>query len=283
MPTILDTLKKGTVWLEKRGISEPRLNMEHLVAHALDCDRMQIYVDFDRPLGEAELAPLREFTKRRASGEPLQHILGSVEFCGLDFLCDSRALIPRPETEELAAKIAELDLPDEAALLDMGCGSGVLGLSVFHLLAEKNPTLVLADISGDALALSRENAEKLEIDQERISFVESDLFSAIDGHFDLIAANLPYIPESDRESLSPEVLQDPHQALFGGVEGTEMMKDLLSNARNYMNPGATLAMEFGIGQANELKSHAKTCGFDEISIVSDLDGVERFLFIVKTP
>ncbi len=280
MATILDTLKKGTIWLEKRGISEARLNMEHLIAHSLDCERVQLYVDFDRPLSEAELDVLRDFIKRRATGEPLQHILGTVEFCGLEFICDKRALIPRPETEELAFKLAELDLPENLRILDVGCGSGVLGLSLSHLLAEKNPSTVLTDLSPDALSLAQANAEKLELDD--VSFIESDLFAAINGSFDLITANLPYIPDSEKPDLSAEVHQDPDTALFGGPVGTEIMERFLSGARAYMNAGATLAIEFGIGQANALKTHAGTCGYSDIKIISDLSDIERFLFATQT-
>lgn len=280
MATILDTLKKGTIWLEKQGISEARLNMEHLIAHSLDCERVQLYVDFDRPLSEAELDILRDFTKRRATGEPLQHIIGTVEFCGLEFLCDSRALIPRPETEELATKLIELDLPENLRILDVGCGSGVLGLSLSHLLTEKNPSVVLTDLSPDALSLAQANATKLEL--ENITFIESDLFAAIDGTFDLIAANLPYIPDGDKPGLSPEVQQDPDTALFGGPVGTEIMNRFLTDARTYMNAGATLAIEYGIGQGNDLKSHAEACGYQEITIISDINDIERFLFATQT-
>ncbi len=280
MATILDTLKKGTIWLEKQGISEARLNMEHLIAHSLDCERVQLYVDFDRPLSEAELDILRDFTKRRATGEPLQHIVGTVEFCGLEFLCDSRALIPRPETEELATKLAELDLPENLRILDVGCGSGVLGLSLSHLLAEKNPSAVLTDLSPDALSLAQANATKLEL--ENITFIESDLFAAIDGTFDLIVANLPYIPDGDKPGLSPEVQQDPDAALFGGPVGTEIMNRFLTDARTYMNAGATLAIEYGIGQANDLKSYAEACGYQDITIISDINDIERFLFATQT-
>ncbi len=282
MATILDTLKKGTLWLEKRGITEARLNMEHLIAHSLECERVQLYVDFDRPLSESELDVLRDFTKRRATGEPLQHILGTVEFCELEFICDKRALIPRPETEELAAKIAKLDLPENPHILDVGCGSGVLGLSLFHLLTEKNPTVVLSDISQDALDLAQANAEKLDLDSEKITFTQSDLFTHIEGTFDIIAANLPYIPDGDRSSLSAEVQQDPDTALFGGPVGTEVIKRFLSAAPTRLTPGATIAIEFGIGQGNELKAHAEACGYSNVTVIADISDIERFLFATQT-
>ena len=131
MSTVLETIDKGTLYLEKRGIADARRNMQLLVAHQLQCSRMQLYVQFDRPLDEATLQPLREALKRRSEGVPIQHLLGQVEFHRRQFKTDARALIPRPETEELAELVLALDAPHEdQAILDMGCGSGVLGLTL---------------------------------------------------------------------------------------------------------------------------------------------------------
>src|SRR5436190_22302012 len=134
MKTVLETIRSGTPWLEKAGVENARLNMEHLLAKVLGCRRMQLYMDFDRPLSEDQLAPLRELLKRRGKREPLQHLLGTVEFMGREFKCDARALIPRPETEELVEKtLAEWKSANgetpPADILDMGTGSGIIGLS----------------------------------------------------------------------------------------------------------------------------------------------------------
>src|SRR5262245_51040608 len=160
MKTVLETIRSGAPWLEKAGVENARLNMEHLLAKVLGCRRMQLYMDFDRPLGEDQLAPLRELLKRRGKREPLQHLLGSVEFMGHEFKCDARALIPRPETEELVEKILTEwktggDAPP-AEILDMGTGSGIIGLSL--ALAFPDTKAVLADVSPEALGLARENA-----------------------------------------------------------------------------------------------------------------------------
>ena len=275
MATILDTLKKGTEYLQKYQVDEARLNMEHLIAHVLKVDRMQLYLDFDRPLDEVELVSLRDLTKRRSRGEPLQHLLGTVEFFDNEFKTDARALIPRPETEELTSILAGKNWPDGVSILDMGCGSGVIGLSLAAALTEKSPSLLLADVSPDALALAWENSDLL---GTSATFVESDLFSAVDGQFDLIVANLPYIPNAEETNLSREVQRDPSLALYGGELGTEVIERFLEKAPDFLKPSGAIALEFGIGQASQLRLIAGKAGFSDVEIRSDLSGIERFLF-----
>jgi len=281
MATILDTLKKGTEYLQKHEVEEARLNMEWLIAHVMKVGRMQLYIDFDRDIPESQLETLRDLTKRRGRGEPLQHLLGTVEFCDLDFKTDGRALIPRPETEDLTRRLLTREWPRDAALLDLGCGSGVIGLSLAHGLMGKGVSVTLADISPEALSLAQENAIVLPEGSE-VRFVESDLFSAIGGTYDLIAANLPYIPDADETELSREVRRDPALALFGGPLGTEIMERFLRESGAYLNPGGLLAMEFGIGQAETLRPLAEGLGYDPVEIQSDLGGIERFLFATKS-
>ncbi len=280
MATILDTLKKGTEYLEKYGVEDPRLNMEHLIAHVLKVNRMQLYVDFDKALPEPALVTLRELTKRRSKGEPLQHLLGSVEFCELEFLVDGRALIPRPETEELVHLLLQKDWPENVRILDLGCGSGVIGLSLAHHLLEKGAHVTLADISADALALAGENAASLGI--TNIDFVESDLFSSIDSQFDLIVANLPYIPNSEQTELSREVQRDPALALYGGDLGTEIITRFLHEVSDRLSPNGQIALEYGIDQHDILKKQAEDLAFEPVTISKDLNGIERFLFATKT-
>lgn len=281
MATILDTLKKGAEYLQKHEVEEARLNMEWLIAHVLKVGRMQLYIDFDRDIPEAQLETLRDLTKRRGRGEPLQHLLGTVEFCDLDFKSDSRALIPRPETEDLTRKLLAREWPTGAAILDLGCGSGVIGLSLAHGLMGKAVSVTLADLSPEALTLAEENAIVLPEGSE-VRFVESNLFSAIDGTYDLVAANLPYIPDADETELSREVRRDPALALYGGPLGTEIMERFLRESSAYLNPGGLIAMEFGIGQAEILRLLAEDLGYDPVEIQSDLGGIERFLFATKS-
>lgn len=281
MATILDTLKKGTEYLQKHEVEEARLNMEWLIAHVLKVGRMQLYIDFDRDIPESALESLRDLTKRRGRGEPLQHLLGTVEFCDLDFKTDGRALIPRPETEDLTRRLLAREWPRDAAILDLGCGSGVIGLSLAHGLMGKGVSVTLADVSPEALSLAKENAIVLPEGSE-VRFVESDLFSAIEGTYDLIAANLPYIPDADETELSREVRRDPALALYGGPLGTEIMDRFLRESAAYLNPGGLIAMEFGIGQAETLRLLAEDLGYDPVEIQSDMGGIERFLFATKS-
>jgi release factor glutamine methyltransferase len=272
MSTVLETIEGGTRYLEKRGIEDARRNMQHLVAHSLGCTRMALYLQFDRPLTEPELAPLRDLLKKRGEGIPLQHLLGTVPFLRRDFKTDARALIPRPETEELAELILRQNLPESLTALDMGCGSGVLGLT----LAAERPhwQLTLADVSPDALALTRENLNALNI--SNANPVESDLFANLPATSDLIVANLPYVPESDRPTLSREVLHDPALALFSGPDGLDLLRRFIPQAFTHLNPGGLLALEIGHDQSTTVTTLLHQAGFTQIQTHPDLSGIPRF-------
>jgi release factor glutamine methyltransferase len=274
MTTVLEILDKGTAYLAKKGIDDARRNMQMLVAHQLDCTRMDLYLRFDQPLEEDQLAPLRHLLKRRGDGVPLQHLLGSVTFHRRDFRTDARALIPRPETEELVEWLLKnVNLPENPHILDMGCGSGVLGLTLAADLPGSQVTL--ADLSPDALDLARENAALLEI--PNATFVESDLFSALAGQlFDLIVANLPYVPEIDRPTLSKEVAHDPALALFGGPDGLDVIRRFVPAAKNHLAPGGWLALEIGIDQSDEVESLLRAASLTDVLTLKDLSGIPRF-------
>lgn len=274
MKSVLETINGGAEYLAKRGVGEARRNMEHLLAQRLGCTRMALYTQFDRPLEEEILAPLREALKKRGEGIPLQHLLGTVGFHGRDFLCDGRALIPRPETEELAEMILARLPADPLQILDMGCGSGVIGLT---LAAERPDSHVtLADISEDALTLAGENARKLGI--ANITLVRSDLFSGIRGGFDLIAANLPYVPDGEAAEMARELRHDPALALFSGADGLDLLRRFVPESFGFLKPGGLLALEIGHDQASQLLSGLESCGFAETEIRRDLSGIARFPF-----
>lgn len=279
MTTVLETIEKGTAYLEKRGIEDARRNMQMLVAHGLGCGRMDLYVQFDRPLEEPVLAPLREMLKKRGEGVPLQHLLGTVGFHRREFKTDARALIPRPETEELAEWILSWELPATQRILDMGCGSGVLGLT----LAAERPhwQITLADISPDALELAQENAGSLAI--SNATFILSDLFCQLSGPFDVIVANLPYVPESERDTLTREVLHDPALALFGGDDGLDIIRRFAPDAFSHLAPGGWVALEIGHDQASQVEKILQTAGFTGIETKSDLSGIPRFPRARKAP
>jgi release factor glutamine methyltransferase len=253
MKSVLETINGGASYLEKRGIEDARRNMEHLLAKVLQCSRMQLYTQFDRPLEEVVLAPLRELLKKRGEGIPLQHILGEVAFHGRDFICDGRGLIPRPETEELVEMILK-QLPDEnLQILDVGCGSGVIGLS---LAAEKPASHGLSNVE-----ISR-----------------SDLFDQVRGSFDLIVANLPYVPESEARTMTRELSHDPTLALFSGADGMDLLRRFIPAAYGFLKPGGWLALEIGYDQASQVRLCLEESGFAEIEIKKDLSGIARFPF-----
>jgi release factor glutamine methyltransferase len=273
--TVLGVLQATTAYFKKRGVENPRLNAEHLLAHALGRTRMELYLEFERTLGEAELAPLRKLVQRRGEGEPLQHLLGTVEFCGDTFLCDNRALVPRPETEHLVELVESRIENPKSKIVDVGTGSGVIALS----LAKKFPEaqIFAVDVSEDALALTRENAIRLGL-SGRVQLRKSNLLENLNERFDLIVANLPYIATQDRDTLSREVLHDPEVALFAGARGDELVRELIDQAPGRLRPGGLLALEIGLDQSEALLSALAEKNYRDIYPKNDYSGVIRFLF-----
>lgn len=274
MKSLLEILKSGTDYLAKRGVEDPRLNMEHLLAHALGCRRLDLYLRFNETLREEELAPLRGLLKRRGEGEPLQHLLGTVEFHGSEFVADARALVPRPETERLVEILVNGPLRQHvpSRVLDMGTGSGCIGLSLAKAWPQAEVTL--ADVSEDALELARLNAERLGL---RARFLRSDLFDRITGAFDLIVANLPYIPRTEIAALSREVRRDPPAALDGGESGLELIERFLRECPPHLAQGGSIALELHHDQAPRVAGLLRQAGFSGIRTEPDLAGIGRFV------
>jgi release factor glutamine methyltransferase len=274
--TVLEILQSTTGYFQKRNIESPRLNAEHLLAHVLGRKRIDLYLEFERRLPESELTPLRELVKRRGSGEPLQHLLGTVEFCGRIFRCDKRALVPRPETEQLVELLVSRFKSEieDSRMVDIGTGSGVIALT----LAAEFPKaqIVGTDISKDALMLARENAERLGL-ADRVRFLQSNLLEGVLPAVDLIVANLPYVSTEDRQNLSREVLHDPEVALFAGARGDELVRQLIAQAPSWLRPGGMLAMEIGIGQSETLAAALAEKNYRDIWTEKDYSGVIRFL------
>jgi release factor glutamine methyltransferase len=280
--TLLEVLQASTEYFRKRNIESARLNAEHLLAHVIGRKRIELYLEFDRSLTEPELAPLRELVRRRGEGEPLQYLLGTVEFCGQVFGCDKRAMVPRPETEELVELvIAECrnrqsgsDGNADLRIVDVGTGSGVIALS----LAAKLPRarVYAVDTSQDALALARENAVRLGL-AERVEFRQGDLLGDFSERFDVIVANLPYIAMSDRNSLSREVQHDPDSALFGGERGDEIIQRLIDRAPDRLVAGGLLAMEIGETQTDHIFEALTQKKYKDTAAKNDYSGRARFI------
>jgi release factor glutamine methyltransferase len=271
---LLEVLRGTERYLADRGVENPRLNAEHLLAHALGLKRMELYLQFDRPLTEAERAPLRDLVKRRGAREPLQHVLGSAEFHGRTFACDKRALVPRPETEQLVELVLELAKAHAApTLLDIGTGSGVIALTL--ALEIPSASIHATDLSPDAVALSAENAARHAL-TDRVTFHQADLLPPGDTKFDLIIANLPYIPADEIAALSPEVRHDPHAALDGGPDGLDLIRRLIDTAPDRLAPRGALLLEIGAGQADAVNALLSARKFRDISVRPDYQNIPRF-------
>lgn len=272
--TVLEVLNAATSYLQKQGVESPRLNAEHLLAHTLGMSRrMDLYLSFDRPLGEKERAPLRELVKRRSEGVPLQHLMGIVDFLGHEFLCDARGLIPRPETEELVGLLMKT-APEARSFLDVGTGSGVIALSL--ALARPEARVVACDLSPQALALAGENRARHGL-ESRVELIRSDLLGGVEGVFDAIVANLPYIPTAEIPCLAREVLHDPASALDGGDDGLRLIERLLDELPKNLGPGGLLALEIGHDQSEKVLSMLKERGFGDSVAHSDHQGRQRFI------
>ena len=273
--TVLEVLQETTAYFKKHNVESPRLNAEYLLAHVLGRKRIDLYLEFERVLTESELPLLRELVKSRGEGKPLQHLLGTVEFCGHVFLCDKRAMVPRPETEELVEFLKSEIRNPKSEILDVGTGSGVIALS---LAAKFTDAEILAvDISDDALALAQENAARLSL-AGRVRFLKSNLLENVEGTFDLIIGNLPYVSTQARDTLSREVLHDPADAVFAGTRGDELVRELIAQAPLRLRPGGMLALEIGIGQSDALLSALAEKNYRDISSKRDYSGATRFLF-----
>lgn len=278
--TTLDFLNLATEFFRSRGVENPRLNAELLLCGVLELRRIDLYVQFDRPLSSNEVDRYREFLRRRGSGEPVQYILGKTEFFGREFTVSSAVLIPRPETEVLVEEaLKRIHKVEQPHLLDIGTGSGVIAVTI---AAERDDARVVAtDISGDALAIARQNAAKLGV-ADRIEFRQGSMYGALspdDAPFDAIVANPPYIRDDERETLQTEVVDhEPETALFAGPDGLNVIRPLIHSASEYLTPRGFCALEIGNGQADAICAlWVKTAPKWAVSVAKDLAGIDRIV------
>jgi len=246
--TPLRVLDWTTRRFETAGVDSPRLAAQVLLAHALGCDRIGLYVQFDKPLGPEELARYRELVRRRLAGEPVAYLVGSQEFWSIELTVDPRVLIPRRDSETLV-ELVLAEIPDRSAALrlaDVGTGSGALVLALLRELPAARA--VATDLHAGALALAAANAARLAV-EERLELREGDLLSPLgDESFDVLVANLPYVPSGDIDRLSPEVRHEPRAALDGGVDGLDLIRRLVAGCARHIAPGGLVALEHGFDQ-----------------------------------
>lgn len=283
--TVLEAIQKSREYLEKKGVEAARLESELLLGHVLKLPRLQLYLKFERVLTEAETVQLRELVRRRGSREPLQHILGSACFCGLDLEVSRHVLVPRPETEQLAEHGWKFlnALGRGGAFLDLGAGSGCISIALCHFAREARGVAV--DASPDALAVALRNARKVGV-ADRIQFLESDGFGRIapETRFDLVISNPPYIPTADIAGLQEEVRDhDPRIALDGGSDGLDFYRLLAARGRLHLAPGGKLMCEFGDGQELAIPPLLEANGWQVEAIEKDFSGRPRFIIASSRP
>ena len=294
--TVLEILNRTKVFFEKKGIPDARLDAEYIISYGLKMkNRMDLYLNFEKPLTPAELDVLRTMVARRATREPLQHIIGDTSFRGFIIKCDRRALIPRPETESLVDMAADcLKGIEKPFIVEIGTATGAISIACAKEIA--GAKVLATDVSEDAIALARTNAEANGLagnpDAESaasstdstasassassanaastLTFAQGDLLNAItadvianvagdaSAKIDCLIANLPYIPDSEKDKLQPEVAKyDPALALFGGADGLDLVPKLLQQTEGKLKPGASILLEIGSEQGEMLKAEAE--------------------------
>ncbi len=280
--TIKKTIEWGTGYFAKQGIESPRLTIEYLLADLLKKKRIELYVAFERSLNPEELAQLKERIQRRAKREPLQYILGEVDFFDSVFKVSPAVLIPRPETELLVERLVQLiqkDFVEKASIsiLDLGTGSGAIGLSLAKAFFQAQLTAV--DLSEKALAVARENAAALAL-TDRTRFLCGSWFEPLesDAKFDLIVSNPPYVSEKEFEQLQEEVkCFEPKEALVAGPSGLEMVEAIIPKAGSYLKERGILAFEVGLGQAEKVKTLMEEQNFKNVEVIPDLNKIDRIV------
>ena len=278
--TVLEVIQRSAEFLAQKGVDSPRLQIELMLAHTLKLPRLQLYLNFQRDLAEPELAAVREMVKRRGQREPLQHVLGSTSFCGLEIVCSRAALVPRPETELLAERgwrFLSSVTPPPATALDFGTGTGCVALA----LAQGAPGAEIhgLEVSATALELAKQNAERNRLGG-RIHFHAGDGFQALPPGltFHLIISNPPYIPSAEIETLQPEVRDyDPRSALDGGPDGLDFYRRFADQAGPFLKSGGRLMLEFGDEQETALKNLFESQKWIVEEIVADYSARPRIL------
>jgi release factor glutamine methyltransferase len=281
MHSLLEIIKRSTEFLAGKGVESPRLSAEILIGHALGRKRMQLYLEFERPVTETELGLIRPLIKRRSLHEPLQYITGKAEFCGNVLKADRRALIPRQETEMLVEQVLAWCFanPPVERICDLGTGSGAIALALAQ--AMPNVGLVAVDVDSEAMALACENISSAGL-QERVSVLPSNWYDALQGQsYDVIVSNPPYLSEEEMAQTAEEVQGfEPKIALAADDKGFGALEKIIAGAPRHLRPGGLLALETGITQHSRLLATLRTAGFNASYSKSDLTGRDRFILAV---
>jgi release factor glutamine methyltransferase len=273
---VLELLRWTTRHFASKGIETARLDAECLLARALGTSRLALYVDFEKPVMEAERAAFRELVRRRASDRvPVSHLLGEKEFWSLPLRVTADVLTPRPDTETLVSAVLDR-LPDrdrEYEILDLGTGSGAIALA----LASERPRarVTATDISPSALQIAVENAEKLRL-RERLRFLEGELYEPLAGmEFDAVVSNPPYLASAEAGDLAPELAHEPKAALFAGEDGLDVLRPLIARVGEVLRSGGWLAVEIDPRQVEPVRAAFIGAGLEKVEVLRDLASRER--------
>lgn len=274
------------VRLDKNGIQMPRLEAEMLAAHVLGCERHHLYIDRELSMNAEQVEVFGQMVEDRCLGRPIQYIIGYREFMGLEFRVDENVLIPRPDTEVLVESALErLPVDRHIRVLDIGTGSGAIGISIAHYRA--NSTVLATDISEGALSIARQNAKTHGV-EDRIEFLKGDMFSTLGdqlkGRFDTIVSNPPYIPTDDIDRLSVDVSRyEPRSALDGGGDGLHFYRQIAHRGHLYLHGGGFIGLEVGHDQAPGVTEILQDSGcYSHICSIEDLSGIKRVVIAYKS-
>lgn len=278
MIKVLDAIILSADYLEKKGVESARMNAELLLAHILECQRLDLYLRFNQPLNTIETNTYRDFINRRGNFEPYQYIVGDVEFYGLKFFVDKNVLIPRQETEILIETILEKSPKDEELkILDIGTGSGNIPISLAINLPEAK--VISVDVSQEAIKIAEQNRELHDL-KSRVGFIQSDILKdkleKYNNTFDIIVSNPPYVEKTEFKNLQKEITEfEPEIAVTDFDDGLKFYKEISGKSKALLKENGMLFFEVGEGQAEDVKDIMRENGFQNVEIQKDLSEIER--------
>ena len=280
MYSILQIIELSAEYLNTKGVESPRLNAELLLANLLNCKRLDLYLKYDQPLKEIEINKYRELIARRGKREPLQYIIGNVEFYGLNFSVNPNVLIPRQETEILVDQIiSNIDKNTKVKILDIGTGSGNIPIALAKNLP--NVEIVAIDISGNAIAIAKFNSERNNV-SDRINFINSDFnkYLISENHqFDIIVSNPPYIKIDEYNLLEKELTDfEPNIALTDFNDGLTFYRNISEKSKSLLKSNGQIYFEVGISQSGKVKEILEKNNFSNIKLVKDYLEIERVVY-----
>lgn len=272
MKSLEDTLLEGIRILEQVPVTEAKADAWLLFQEVFGLNRAEYFLNSKNPVSEKEYGAYCKFIQKREDHTPVQYIIGSTEFMGLPFRVDKNVLIPRQDTEVLVETV--MKMANDKTVLDMCTGSGCIIISLAKLCVI--PKAVGVDISPDALKVARENAIE---NEASVQFIQSNLFEGVEGRYDIIVSNPPYIPTNDIEELMPEVKTfEPRMALDGKEDGLYFYREIINSAKEYLNQEGLIYFEIGYDQGEDVKNLLKKAGFSSVQVIQDLAGFDRVVF-----